>query len=176
MHLARIRRNGNLELKKDPWLSLGKLPHKIVDDFIRKNWRIMIDDEMISELQKMGFKDANSWTVKYRRRRLGLKKYLHGDILKHKAWVRTQAIKKYGHTCELCDYSLAVETHHIVPKYQGGLHEIENLMVLCPNCHALITRGKIAIKSRAEIFRVRKFMNRKLENLSTSHFVRRRRH
>ncbi len=89
MHLARIARNGNLELKKDPWRLLEKLPHEIVDDFIRKNWKIMIDDEVVKELKKMGFTGANNWTVKYRRRGLGLKKYMHGDVLKHKAWVRS---------------------------------------------------------------------------------------
>ncbi len=131
----------------------------------------MIDDEMVDKLQKMGFKNANNWTVKYRRRRLGLKKYLYGDVLKHKAWVRTQAIKKYGHACELCNYSLTIETHHVIPKYQGGLHEIENLMVLCPNCRALITRRQIDRRKHTEIPQVRKFIKRKLEDLSTRHFV-----
>lgn len=163
MHLARIARNGNLELKENPWRSLEKLPHGIVDDFIKKNWRSMKDDELVTILQKMGFRNANNWTVKYRRRNLGFKKYLHGDILKHRAWIRAQAIKRYGNSCELCSYSLTIDAHHIIPRYQGGPHEIENLMILCPNCHALVTRGKIIIKRRADITRLREFMKEKVK-------------
>ena len=34
MHLARVRRHGYPELKKDAYQTLERLPHKIVDDFI----------------------------------------------------------------------------------------------------------------------------------------------
>jgi hypothetical protein len=163
MHLARLRRNGHLGLKENPWSSLEKLPHAIVDDFIKKNWEIMKDDELVKELREMGVGTANNWTVKYRRIHLGLKKYLHGDILKHKAWVRLQAIKRYGDSCELCDYSLTVDTHHIIPRYRGGPHEIENLMVLCPNCHALITRKKILIDKRSEIAKTKEVIKKMIE-------------
>ena len=133
MHLARIKRHGYPELKRNAYQSLEKLPHPVVDDFIRKNWQKMIDKEVVKELRKMRFKGANQWTVRYRRRKLKLRKYLSGEILKHKAWIRTQAIKKRGNKCELCGYGLSIDAHHILPKKKGGLHKIDNLMVLCPN-------------------------------------------
>ncbi|MBU4251636.1 MAG: HNH endonuclease [Candidatus Omnitrophica bacterium] len=62
-----------------------------------------------------------------------------------------QAIKKYGNKCELCGYRLVVESHHILPRKEGGLHEINNLMVLCPNCHTLITKRYLNLNERKDI-------------------------
>jgi len=130
MHLARIRRHGYPELKKDKGEhALEKLPHKMGDNFIMKNCGRMLDKEIAEKLRGLGFKEANIWNGGYRRRKLGVRKYLRGDIKKHKAWIRAQAIKKYGDKCELCSYSLSIDTHHIIPKYRGGLHEIDILMV-----------------------------------------------
>jgi hypothetical protein len=155
MHLARIKRHGHLGLQTG-FHKLEKLPHPVVDDFIRNNHKILIDIEIAKELKKMGFKEANQCLVRYRRRKLGIKKYLYGEIKKHKAWIRMQAIKKYGDKCELCGYGLTVETHHILPKNKGGLQEINNLMVLCPNCHALLTLGCLNLKSRKDVPNIRK--------------------
>jgi 5-methylcytosine-specific restriction endonuclease McrA len=151
MHLARIRRHGYPELKKDAYQSLEKLPHSFIDDFILKNCKTMIDQKIAAILRKKGYKGANVWTVRYRRRKLGIKKYLYGEVKKHKAWIRAQAIKKYGNRCELCGYGVALDTHHIIPKKKGGPHEINNLIVLCPNCHALITRKYFTLRNRKDI-------------------------
>jgi len=150
MHLARIKRHGHPGLQTG-FHKLEKLPHLIVDDFILKNCKRMLDKEIVKELKNKGFKGANQWLVRYRRRKLGIKKYLYGEIKKYKAWIRIQAIKRYGNKCELCGYKLVVETHHILPKNKGGLHEINNLMVLCPNCHAVITRKYFSLKNRKDI-------------------------
>ncbi len=150
MHLARIKRHGHPGLQEG-FHKLENLPHLVVDDFIRENHKRLIDKEIVKELKKKGFRKAAEWTVKYRRRKLGIKKYLYGEIKKHKAWIRMQAIKKYGDKCELCGYRLSIDTHHILPKNKGGLHEIDNLMVLCPNCHALVTRRYLSLRSRKEI-------------------------
>lgn len=156
MHRERIRRHGYPELKTNAYQSLEKLPHKIVDNFILQNHLEMIDEEIVVELKKMGFKHATKWGVGYRRRKLGERKYMRGEIKKHKAWVRSQAIKKYGNCCELCGYNTTIDTHHIIPKYQGGLHEIDNLTVICPNCHALITRRKLILNNRKDIPKIKK--------------------
>lgn len=150
MHMARIRRHGHSDLQSG-YHKLEKLPHDVVDAYILENCKKMYDEEIVTNLRMMGFEDATTWNVKYRRRKLGVRKYLYGDVKKHKAWIRQQAIGAYGDACELCDYSLCIETHHIVPKYKGGPHAIENLTVLCPNCHALMTREIIQLTSRADI-------------------------
>jgi predicted restriction endonuclease len=160
MHLARIKRHGHPGLQTDFHKS-ERLPHPVVDEFISKNCKKLLDKEIAKALRKREFKGANQWTVRYRRRKLGIKKYLYGDIKKHRAWIRIQAIKKYGTKCELCGYRLVVESHHILSRKRGGLHEINNLMVLCPNCHALITRGYLNLKSRKDI----PLLQRKLSKL-----------
>lgn len=163
-HLARVRRHGYPEFKKDAYSSLEKLPHEVIDNFIRKNCQMMLDKEIVKELRKMGFKRATCWTVKYRRRKLGIKKYLYGEVKKHKAWIRSQAIKKYGDKCELCGYNISIDTHHITPKNQGGLHKINNLLIVCPNCHALITRQIITLKNRKDIPKIRRKINKLLKS------------
>lgn len=169
MHMARIRRHGYPELKKEKGEhALEKLPHKIVDNFILKNCQKMLDKEIAEKLKNMGFKEATSWNIRYRRRRLGIKKYLYGEIKKHKAWIRAQAIKKHGNKCELCFYSETVDAHHIIPKYKGGPNEIENLMIVCPNCHALITRKIIILNNRKEITKIRKLILQKIKSLYTN--------
>lgn len=155
MHMARIKRHGHPGLQTG-FHKLEKLPHPLVDNFIRKNCKKLIDKEIVKELKKKGVKEANQWLVRYRRRKLGIKKYLYGETKKHKAWIRKQAIKKYGNRCELCRFKLAVDTHHILPKNKGGLHEVHNLMVLCPNCHALISRRYLILTSRKDITNLRK--------------------
>jgi len=166
MHRARIKRHGHPGLKKDSH-GLEKLPHPVVDDFIRKNCKEMIDKEIVKKLRKMGFKKATWWAVRYRRRRLGIKKYLYGEIKKYRLWVKQQAIKKYGDKCELCGYGLSLDVHHIIPKKEGGKHEIDNLMVLCPNCHALITRKtrkKFILKKRKDIPVIKKKLRKLLKS------------
>lgn len=164
MHLARLKRNGHLGLKENPWQALEKLPHKFVDKFILKNCSQMLDKEIAKYLGKRGFKNTTAWNVRYRRRKLGVKKYLYGEVKKHKAWIRQQAIKKYGNVCELCGYNIRIETHHIVPKHKGGNHETDNLIVVCPNCHALITSKKFELNNRKEI----KKLSKKIKKLIKS--------
>lgn len=156
MHLARIKRHGYPELKKDAYQSLEKMPHEFVDNYIRKNCHKMFDEEIADKLKQKGIKGVSIWNVKYRRRKLGIKKYLYGEIQKHKAWVRLQAIKKYGNKCELCEYRLSIDIHHIKPKSEGGAHETENLMVVCPNCHSLITRKILSLGCRKDIPQTKK--------------------
>ena len=45
--------------------------------------------------------------------------------------------------CVICDHNFSVflNQHHIVPVSRDGDNEIENLIFLCPNCHALIHKG-----------------------------------
>ena len=158
MHMARIKRHGHAGLKKGSH-GLEKLPHPFVDDFIRKNCKTLIDKQIATELRKKGFKKATPWIIRYRRRKLGIKKYLYGEIKKHKAWIRAQAIKQYGNKCELCGFKLVIDTHHILPKNKGGSHTVDNLIVLCPNCHALISRRYLILKNRRDIPSLRKKMH-----------------
>lgn len=44
--------------------------------------------------------------------------------------------------CCICGNGEITERHHIVPKSKGGSNGEENIIIVCPNCHGLIHRGK----------------------------------
>ena len=50
-------------------------------------------------------------------------------------WAKA-AIRTRGNCCERCGWAKAkCDVHHLIPKAKGGLHTLENAIVLCPNCH-----------------------------------------
>lgn len=52
--------------------------------------------------------------------------------------IRDQAKQRDNFCCRFCGFREAIHSHHITPKHQGGKHEIDNLITLCPNHHALV--------------------------------------
>lgn len=55
---------------------------------------------------------------------------------------RDVAFRAFSHKCELCSYEedlRILEVHHI--DHNRSNNKPENLMILCPNCHAKITHG-----------------------------------
>lgn len=59
--------------------------------------------------------------------------YTHG-----KRWVKGE--------CEICGFTEALDVHRIVAQKDGGTYTKDNVITLCPNCHALITREKKELK------------------------------
>lgn len=59
--------------------------------------------------------------------------------------------KKYNGKCMVCLFDEVVEIHHVIPKYLGGEDNEENLILLCPNHHALADRGMLQIKGVMEL-------------------------
>lgn len=53
--------------------------------------------------------------------------------------VRRELLKKYNNTCQSCGAaSIPLQLAHIIPLTEGGSSEIDNLTVLCPNCHVIL--------------------------------------
>jgi hypothetical protein len=48
--------------------------------------------------------------------------------------VRDQLLVGARHRCTICSEK-CFEIHHIIERAEGGSDELENLIVLCPNCH-----------------------------------------
>ena len=45
-------------------------------------------------------------------------------------------LKRANRGCELCDWRVAsCDIHHIVERKDGGSNDLNNLIILCPNCH-----------------------------------------
>lgn len=64
---------------------------------------------------------------------------------------KSKVIKK---SCENCGYNnpKALEIHRIKTGKEGGEYTLENIMVLCSNCHTLITKGELDItKIRGQV-------------------------
>lgn len=68
-----------------------------------------------------------------------------------------------NHTCQICGFQQAyinpngnkryiIEIDHIIEKSKGGGECIDNLLVLCPNCHAKKTYGIITIDSDFKVY------------------------
>ena len=68
-----------------------------------------------------------------------------------------------NHTCQICGFNQSyinesgnrkwiIEVDHIVEKSKGGGETIDNLMVLCPNCHAKKTYGIIKIDKDYRVY------------------------
>jgi hypothetical protein len=49
---------------------------------------------------------------------------------------REKVIKKYGNQCSNCNNWARLHLHHVVPLSKGGSNKIENLTLLCENCHS----------------------------------------
>lgn len=64
------------------------------------------------------------------------------------AGLRRSILVESGHRCAIptCRH-IEVEIHHIVPWSQCKVHEYDNLIALCPNCHRRADRGEIDRKS-----------------------------
>ncbi len=62
----------------------------------------------------------------------------------NKKWLNVY--KMYGHQCYVCGFDEVTEVHHIIPRSAGGTNSMDNLVLLCPNHHALADRGMIEIK------------------------------
>lgn len=163
MHTERLNRHGTLETKKDSGLGHGleQLPHEL-DNIIISNVNKK-DIDILKIIQDMGLKNINKYHIRYRRRKLGYKKY---DGKNSKERAKKLAIKEYGNKCEICEYDATVDLHHIHERRNGGDHAISNLMIICPNCHALITRKLVKINSRNEIEQLKKDISELCHNNS----------
>lgn len=62
---------------------------------------------------------------------------------------RKKALREYQHKCSICGYNEEpniLQVHHIDENRQNN--QLNNLIVLCPNCHAKITYGKYKLIDR----------------------------
>ena len=51
----------------------------------------------------------------------------------------------YQGKCAICGFSDVIQVHHLVPRSVGGTDDAANLIVLCPNHHALMHLGLVDI-------------------------------
>lgn len=83
----------------------------------------------------------------------------HSYKVRHESRCQKERIATIeNHTCQICGFyqpytnaagkqRWIIEVDHILPKSEGGGETIDNLLVLCPNCHAKKTAGIIKVNS-----------------------------
>ena len=69
-------------------------------------------------------------TLETRLKRNGVKKY------------RKHVLEANGNMCFVCENKMrsVLMVHHIISVSKGGSNEMDNLVVLCPTCHAVVHR------------------------------------
>mgnify|MGYP001613764719 CR=1 FL=1 len=106
--------------------------------FIRQNWRKMTDEEIAKKLGLTGN------VVKYYRMQYNLWKNRKGTSKsKHKK----DGMRLYGQKCEICSIPIT-ELHHIKRRST----EPKNWAILCPTCHAAITRRMVIVENRKDLY------------------------
>lgn len=76
----------------------------------------------------------------------GVKINLFFDVRaeEHRVRIKNKArvLRLKGENCAICGFAhmneFVLEPHHIKPISEGGDHNIENLVVLCPTCHKMV--------------------------------------
>jgi len=58
---------------------------------------------------------------------------------------REYVFRRQGGTCAMCSETQLLDLHHKVPVSQGGTNHPDNLILLCPNHHAMVHRGEKCI-------------------------------
>ena len=117
---------------------------KIVNSEGYKNKKSIIgrkhNSETIKKMSKKRIKPGKEWNYNYRHD----VKYEGKDRSKIIEWCRmnngiTDEIAKiWFKSCSVCGWDkMKCDLHHKIPKRLGGKTTIENLTVLCPNCHRL---------------------------------------
>jgi hypothetical protein len=66
-------------------------------------------------------------------------KMFYTDRRPNIATIREALVEKYGGACAFCGtQDVPLEVAHIIPLSAGGTDELENFILLCPNCHRRI--------------------------------------
>jgi len=68
--------------------------------------------------------------------------------------IKKKIYQEVGMVCPVCGESdvTTFEFHHIQPYAENSHHDVENLILLCSNCHAKVTKGEI---SENEVLRLK---------------------
>lgn len=66
---------------------------------------------------------------------------------------RKRVYERDNHTCQNCGasgQSVELHAHHIVPKSNGGSHDLSNLTTLCPECHNAAVGKDMGLTNRKQ--------------------------
>ena len=67
---------------------------------------------------------------------------------------------KLTEKCQICNFCLFVDLHHIIPISEGGTNDIKNLICLCKNCHCMIHMKGYTLNELEELYEQKKYFKK----------------
>jgi phage replication O-like protein O len=157
---------GHLRIANEVWDSLVSIripgeARQVLDFIIRKTWGWGKKTDKIPLSQFcIATKLKKSTVIKARKKLLTMNLITvtqkgndpiltYGFIKDYSKWrplpkkeTKIKKQTKLRDFCYICNYKEAIARHHIKLKSSGGSDEEYNIIILCPNCHALAHQGK----------------------------------
>ncbi|SDD85544.1 HNH endonuclease [Paenibacillus sp. UNCCL117] len=133
------------------------LLYNSVDKFIVNQYLIFSEEIIVKELNSKSMDQLKKEAEKFNDY---AEQYIESEkrskIRKESKAQKERIAKLEQHTCQVCGFyqeywskkgekSWIIHVDHIVDKAKGGGETIDNLWVLCPNCHAKKTYGVIVV-------------------------------
>jgi len=85
-----------------------------------------------------------SYTCKHKGQSITTRGRKYVEQHKSAASFRNNIRKQFSPECITCGWNKdTCDVCHIVPRKKGGEDIIENILILCPNCHRLYDKGKL---------------------------------
>ena len=140
------------EAKRHTHRNIEREIHRKFSDRIKRTTGIQIDEELIDELKKdnVYYEGGVEQVI--------INKYSRSTL------ARQKCIEKYGTKCSVCGFDFGrqygalgkgfIHVHHLVPISSiKGMKEItcDDLRPVCPNCHAMLHKGRLSIEELKEI-------------------------
>lgn len=158
------KENGYVPIANDILDALAKIripgeARQILDVIIRKTWGYNKKNDKISLSQFSYFTGMKkTHVIRALYKLIGLNiiiKNSDGDIniysvqKDHEKWqplskkiTTFKPLSKMVKYCYICGFDEAIHSHHIIPRSECGSNSYKNKINLCPNCHALVHKGK----------------------------------
>ena len=74
--------------------------------------------------------------------------------------VKSAVLSRDNYTCQICGVKQAkLEVHHIRSRSEGGSNRMDNLVVLCKDCHAKVHTGELDFTNKVKSFKHSSHMN-----------------
>ena len=74
--------------------------------------------------------------------------------------VKSAVLSRDNYTCQICGKThTRLEVHHIILRSEGGSNRMDNLAVLCKDCHAKVHTGELDFTKKVKSFKHSSHMN-----------------
>ena len=74
--------------------------------------------------------------------------------------VKSAVLSRDNYTCQICGKThTRLEVHHIILRSEGGSNRMDNLVVLCKDCHAKVHTGELDFTKKVKSFKHSSHMN-----------------